>query len=364
MRFVKMDDLKTGMRIARPIYNKKGVLLYDRGSKLTEQAISSIKNFGLIGIFALDPAEPVPPMSEEDIEFERFQTINIYAIEDELKGMIANKKAHKCEFIVNDIIKTYGHLHHKVNFIQNLRSNEDFIYKHSLNVAILAAMISHKMNVPVEAQTDCITACLVHDIGKLMVPSALLDGEDDEERDRILENSQVTGFDFIETVFSSNANIKRICAQTQRVLADKKLGREQDKMKILVGTRVMLVAEVYDSMTAMNSQGEPKSEVVALRYLLSAPDVFNKKAVEALVDSINILGPGTSVELTNGSKALVISNNTGDILRPMVLDFSSNQIIDLSNRKLYDDLEIADIMKTMDNRYVMDDASLKKYGIK
>ena len=28
MRFVKRENLKTGMRLARPIYNKNGVLLY------------------------------------------------------------------------------------------------------------------------------------------------------------------------------------------------------------------------------------------------------------------------------------------------------------------------------------------------
>ena len=38
----------------------------------------------------------------------------------------------------------------------------------------------------------------------------------------------------------------------------------------------------------------------------------------------------------------------------MVLVFSNNTMIDLSNRNLYDDLEVVDIMKTMDNRYTMD----------
>ena len=28
--FVKVDDLKAGMRLGKPIYNKNGVLLYDR----------------------------------------------------------------------------------------------------------------------------------------------------------------------------------------------------------------------------------------------------------------------------------------------------------------------------------------------
>ena len=39
MLFVKVDDLKPGMRLGKPIYNKNGVLLYDRDTKLTMQAI-------------------------------------------------------------------------------------------------------------------------------------------------------------------------------------------------------------------------------------------------------------------------------------------------------------------------------------
>ena len=42
MRFVRTDNLKPGMRLARPIYNKNGVLLYERNTKLTMQGIFSI----------------------------------------------------------------------------------------------------------------------------------------------------------------------------------------------------------------------------------------------------------------------------------------------------------------------------------
>ena len=70
MQFVRSQDLKPGMRLAKPIYNKMGVLLYERNTKLTLQSINSIDNFGLIGIFILEPAEPVPPLSKEDLEFD------------------------------------------------------------------------------------------------------------------------------------------------------------------------------------------------------------------------------------------------------------------------------------------------------
>lgn len=366
MRFVKTQDLKTGMRIARPIYNKKGVLLYDRDSKLTSASISSIQNFGLIGIFVLEPAEPLPPMTEEDVEFERFQAVNVFAIRDELKEIVATRRAHRVEAIANEIVKSYGHLHHRINFIQNIRSREDYVFKHSLNVAILAAMMCKQMNAQPADITDCLTACLVHDIGKITVPDNLLQGEDAEETERILDNAQETGFELLETVFASNANIKRICVQTKMLLDCIKFSREPEKMKILLGTRVMLVAETFDSMTAMSTSGdvEPASYVETLRYLLKYPEIFNKKAVEALVNSIEILSNGTSVELNNGHTALVLNTNTGDILYPMVLELGTNQIMDLSDRRMFGDIEIVDAVKKMDKRYVMSDEELKKLGLK
>ena len=71
MHFVRTEDLKTGMRLARPVYNKKSILLFDRNSLLSLQAIESIRNFGLIGVYVLEPAEPLPPLTQEDLEFER-----------------------------------------------------------------------------------------------------------------------------------------------------------------------------------------------------------------------------------------------------------------------------------------------------
>lgn len=82
MQFVKTADLKPGMRLAKPIYNKMGVLLYERDTKLTVQGINSIENFGLIGIFILEPAEPLPPLTREDLEFEQFQTIYMFKLKE------------------------------------------------------------------------------------------------------------------------------------------------------------------------------------------------------------------------------------------------------------------------------------------
>lgn len=335
MQFKRTEELRVGMRLARPIYNKNGVLLYERASKLTEQGVASIKNAGLIGIFILEPAEPVPPMAEEDIEFERFQTMNVYAIIEELEKIQSRGKTSKLQIIVADIIKNYGHMDKKINFVQNLRSVEDYKYKHALNVAILCAMMSNQMNLKVEDRLNLVTAALLHEL-----------------RD----------YDLIEKLCISDPNVKRFCVQADKVVESVEEGKMNSAIKLMEGSMILAVAEVFDNMTAMSLDRPPESEIAAIRYFLAHPDIFPKKTVAALINSVNILSRGVCVELNTGDKALVLTENPMDILSPMVLCFGDNSIIDLSNKSAFGDIEIKDVMKTMDNRHVMDTETLAKYG--
>ncbi|MDE7275868.1 MAG: HD domain-containing protein [Lachnospiraceae bacterium] len=364
MIFVKSDDLKTGMRIARPIYNKNGVLLYERNSKLTVQGMNSIKNFGLLGIFVLEPAEPVPPMTKDDIEFERFQTMCVFSIQEELDQIIRNSRYAKIQTIVANIIKNYGHLDRKISFQQNLRSKEDYFYKHSLNVAILCAMIAHTMKASVSEQLDAVTAAVVHDIGKLSAPKSLMiqDKWTEAEREQ-MRNAEVAGFGKLEHVFATNPNIKRICVQAQNNLDNLQRGRATDLNKMVTGAKILSVAEVFDTMTAVQLDRERQSEIAAFKHLLRNPRYFDETVVNALSNSIKLLVPGVSVELNTGAKGLVLVENERNILKPLILTFKDNRIIDLGNRVYDGHIEIVDIMKTMDNRHVMNMDLLKRQGI-
>lgn len=362
MQFVKVEELKEGMRLARPIYNKQGVLLYERDSKLTRQGIASIETFGLIGIFILEPAEPAPPMTEADIEFERFQTMTVFSIQEELERIRTTRKQAKLQVIASTIIKKYGHLDDRINFIQSLRSREDYICKHALNVSILCAMITHVLNVKLDEQLATIFAALLHDIGKLSLPVELRDMPDmTPETAEMVRKAEVGAYDMLEKVFTEGAMVRRICMQSQKLLQDMQ-GEKATGMKMVTGAKILAVADTYDTMTAMKMNGAPASEVVAIKHLLDHPDVFDPEVVNALILSINILMPGISVELNTGEKALVITANEQNILRPIVLSFRDNSIIDLS-AKLYEDIEIVDIMKTLDNRCIIDTDILGKAGV-
>lgn len=108
MKFVRTEDLKAGMRLAKPIYNKKGVLLYERNSALTAPGIASAKNFGLIGVYILEPAEPLPPLSREDLEFEQLQTVYIFRLREVLDCITERRKLENTRYFWKISFPTTG----------------------------------------------------------------------------------------------------------------------------------------------------------------------------------------------------------------------------------------------------------------
>ena len=332
--------------------------MYDRDTKLTMQAIYGIKNFRLLGLYILEPAEPVPPMSEDDINFERFQTMAVFSIREDLDLIDSGKKDKGLDWLCSLIIKNYGDLNHKINFVQNLRSSEDYIYKHVLNVAILSAIIAGQMGFPVGRINLLVKSAILHDIGALKLQQ-LLDAEDldDGTKEVVKKNTQET----LARYGDLDEEVPRLITQMQELYTSESDAEIPAALKESVNANILYVADAYDRMTAMKSFEEPTSEVKAVRELLADEERYNKKIVNALIHGISILYPGVCVELTNGEKGLVVTENEDNIFEPIVLDFRNNNLYDLSDPSVKQTVEIADVMKTMDNRIKLDKNLLEEY---
>lgn len=362
MKFVKSDDLKLGMRLAKPIYNRDGVMLYERNSKLTRQGIVSIQNFGLIGVYILEPAEPVPPMSSDDIEFERFQAMAIFTIREILDAVTKQQEAKGMYQFANQIIRRYGSLNHKISFVQNLRSNEDYVYKHSLNTAILCALISHRMDMEFKQQLDIVVAALLHDVGSLMIPAHIYRKRKNEitpEDEKKIRTYHYAAIQLIDNDYDLDPEIKRCVRGVINDLHD--TGNDDATAHHSLNIDILKTAYAYDSMTAMNFEEEPTSEIEAVRTLLNPDNGYDQEVVAALIESINILQPGVCVELSNGDKGLVVAGNDSDVLAPVILSFRDNVLYNMADHYVAQQIQIRDIMKTMDNRYVIDNDLLISY---
>lgn len=364
MIFVKTENLKTGMRLAKPIYNKNGVLLYDRNSKLTLPGINSVRNFGLIGVYILEPAEPLPPLSREDLEFEQLHTIYFFRLREILDLILKKKPLDDFVPFLEDIIRKYGSLSHRVNFNQNHRSSEDFLYKHAISTAILVTMMTSRLGYSHEKQLTMVASALLYDIGYRYVPKVILEkGDQLEKGDKdIIQQSLEKGLHFLsayQNSFDFMPQTSALCAAYIYSTNPNKALSPDPSVQAMMG--ILRVADNFDQLTAMNLGHEPKSELMAMEFLKKHPDAFDPKLVSTLAECIHIAPHAASVDLANGNKGIILVENPVDYLHPVILNINDNKLYDLSDPSVSADFQIVDIMKTMDNRVHISPETIKNF---
>ncbi len=164
MRFVPISKLQPSMLIARAIYDQTDKILINHGVKLTPEYIKKMESRGIVGAYIEDDisnkiivqeaisnelrTKAVKSIKDFDIE----TTINLSkSIVDQLMGS---------DSILLDLV--------------DLRTFDDYTYRHSVNVAVLSTMIAMGMDFKVDELTDLCLSALLHDIGKLQIDDAIL----------------------------------------------------------------------------------------------------------------------------------------------------------------------------------------------
>ncbi len=365
MKFILKDELKVGMRLGKPIYNRDGTLLYKTGSRLTAQGINSVFNFGIIGLYILEEPEPVPFMSAEDEELERFQVAATIKLNHDWRMLIKDKPPKFLNSLVEEIISKYGNLDHKINYSQTIRSDGDKFLKRCLSTAILSAMICHQMNRKSSEMENCVTSGLLLDIGSRHIPPRLLKKSDEELDDHeidLLYANEIKGKNSLEAGTNKMPLASETIEQFLKLRRMRRHGKlESEAVQFTDAARILMTASEFDRLTSVGINKEPVSMLSALRAMQKNTDFFEKATVKALINSINVLASGCSVVLTNGLKGCVIKDNRFNVSRPTVLIYEDNSIVDLSDMKKYRNVDVKDVLKSLDNRWIIDRKLMDEY---
>ena len=365
MQFIRSAELRPGLRIAKPIYNRDGVLLYERNAKLTIPAINSLRNFDLIGIYILEPAEPAPPFTLQDIEFEQAQTVYLFKLKDIFDKIYKRQPLDKLIPLVDDIISRYGNLNSRVNFNQNLRSAHDFMYKHATSVAILTTMIAHHIDISEEDYKALITAALLYGFGYRFLSKNVMDKEDDFSEFDIKSKQAALekGLSYLNMSTDPIPYLPKALKLMENLIVSANPDRKNEVPAddILLLTEILKVSIQFDLLTGMLMGHKPQSEIMAMKHLQENLLIYNETIVTILAQCIHIIPKGASVDLSTGDKAVVLIENQKDYMRPVILRLKDNQVYDLNDPTVYKRFQIVDLMKTMDNRVEIDVETIKQF---
>lgn len=331
MRYIEIDKVSSGMVLAKTIYDENGRILLGHRSVLTDEFIEKLKKRGLPGVYVEDELT-------KDIEIQETITAELRN-----RGVDALRRrnidetmrvAHKIvEQILDSAVVSLDMI--------DLRTFDDYTYRHSVNVAVLSTVIGMNMNLNKTYINELAASAILHDIGKIFIdpkilnkPGALTDEEYNE-----VKKHPIIGYDMLKKRVDISARIRSGILSHHENEDGSGYPNQLKYNQIFQYAKIIHVADVFDALTSKRPYKEAHSRAEAVEYLMaSGGTLFDIDIVRKFLESVAVYPVGTTVTLSTGEEAVVV-HNSDHILRPRVRLMSGREI-DLANPKKYRNITI------------------------
>ncbi len=321
MRLVSVNDLSGDEILARPIMDISGRRLLSQGVRFRLNYLNKLNEIGISSIYIEDEIS-------EDIEVEDVlcDVTRLHAkqiVSEELTRFYKSK-----EIDTEKIQKTTGMIIEEVlsnkNDLINLRDiriQDEYTFSHSVNVCILSTLLASKLGLPYDKIKSIGEAGLLHDFGKMLVPSEILNKPAKLTPEEFEEAKKHTIYGY--NTLKGDPNIKptvKVAVLMHHERLDGSgypLGITGDK--IHYSAKICAICDVFDAMTSCKIYRNALSISDAVEFLHSTAGIyFEKEYVDVFLKHIPIYPNGTLVLLNNGLIGIVIKNNKANLTRPVV----------------------------------------------
>lgn len=240
MRYVGIMDVAAGMKVAKAILNEKGDILVHANVMLTEPLIQQMRKRELTGIYIEDALSEdifLEELISEDTErkaVKALQNLDIDAAMD-VAELIVDEITDMSEISLD---------------MSSLRSKSNSTYEHSIDVSIYAVMIGIGMGMRKGLLKELAVSALLHDIGKLQIPTKLLHKPGKltpEEYEEMKKHSEY-GYELLKDNVMMTSKIKMgVYMHHENVDGTGyPLGLEGDQIYLFA--KIIHIADVYDAI--------------------------------------------------------------------------------------------------------------------
>ncbi len=206
-----------------------------------------------------------------------------------------------------------------------IREKDTYLLEHSLNVAILLANFGTYLGFDEEQIQELTLSGFLHDIGKIKVPDEILHKPShlNEQEMTIMRDHVYYGMKVLVEMGIPDSIVKTIGEHHERLDGyGYPEGLRGDD--ITQFGRMIAIVDTYDAITADRCYKAGMSSKKALQILLDdAPGKYDEWLVAQFVQCIGIFPSGSLVKLDNEKIAMVLKQNNGHAVKPVVKVFYS-----------------------------------------
>lgn len=197
-------------------------------------------------------------------------------------------------------------------WMSKLRDKDSYTSEHSLNVGLLAIAFGRHLGASEEDLNKLGMAGMLHDVGKMQTPQAVLlkEGRLDDDEFNLMKMHAQQGRD----ILLSHRNIYHgaidVAYGHHENLDGSGYPRGIKSSGITDFTRIVALCDVYDAITSDRVYKKGASSLNALKIIQDQTGKkFDARLAQEFIECIGLYPPGSIVELHNGETGIVISTN-------------------------------------------------------
>jgi hypothetical protein len=191
---------------------------------------------------------------------------------------------------------------------------------HALNVALMTAAMLHESQIPEEFCVDAAAAALLHDIGQVFLPEAIRGIPApllDERGQKFYRYHPFLG---ARALLLAGCPALWIAAAFGHHKGVDGGGYPELDVPLASheAVRVIALASFVDKKRTVLPAGADGPEIALGKALALADRYFDRAAIRLFLRALGVFPPGTTVELSDRSVAVVTRANSGDPVRPEI----------------------------------------------
>ncbi|MGG1877979.1 HD-GYP domain-containing protein [Paenibacillus cisolokensis] len=350
---VHVSDLIPGDQIEQDAFNSHGVHILRKGTALRTQDIAKLlqHNIDFIeiapreeeSVFAIEaPSEPQDLVdkvtSQYELAFEGCEALFSEALQTGSFDEVVAEESFR------PLAHTISKHKDAVSLLLMFNSDDDYTYRHSIQVGMLSYYIASWLGYSEEEAYDIGKAGYLHDIGKCKIPTEILEkpGKLTKEEFETVKLHTVYGYELIRESIDNEA-IALAALQHHERMDGSGYPQRLHRDEIHPYSQICAVADVYSAMTTTRVYQSRQSMLTALRELHRLSfGKLSAKPTHAFIEQMLPNFIGKKVLLTTGEQGTIVMNNPSNYFRPLVQ--VGSRFIDLS-RESEDETAIRDILQ-------------------
>lgn len=330
MRLVSVKKCQPGMRLAKNIYNEKGMILLSVDVELTQNLLNRLLSKGISHIYIQDPRTDDiiidDPISDETrmkataeirSNFRRLMEDNLQNRKVQHNHFIGKNFRDVVTMIMDDLTNHKG----AMMMLSNISVTDHYLFDHSLNVCIYTTMLGMACDYSQDELSKLCMGALLHDVGKTKIPSQILfkEGKLTPEEYKIIQEHTTIGFKLLKDEPNIPLVVAHCAFQHHERINGTGYPRNVEGEAVHDYARWIGLVDAYDAMSSTRVYKEAMLPHQAMEILYTGSGtLFDKTKLEIFRDKFAPYPLGITVKLYSGETGIVVDINSSIPQRPII----------------------------------------------